>query len=327
MRIVVIDTGYESFQAEREILARIGARLDIFEGGRHDRPGKLAFSQDADGILLRWTQIDDAFLDAVPGVKALVRYGIGYDNIDLAAATRHGVRVANVQGYANHSVSDHALALILACVRGLLPSRDLYRFRKHFGAPPRPDIPELKDMTLGIVGLGRIGGTLCGKAKGLFRQVLACDPYILHQRFEALGAVPCDLDRLLAESDVVSVHCNLTDETRLMFDASAFAKMRAGAFLVNTARGPVVDEEALKDAVESGRIAATGVDTFGDEPPLENRDPLLTNDRVVATGHYAWYSVPASKELQRRAAENMARFLSGEIPEDCLNPPTQVGEN
>lgn len=320
MRVVVIDTGYKTFEVEQEIFARIGATLDVFDGERHDRESKIAFSQGADGILLRWTEIDDAFLDAVPGVKALVRYGIGYDNIDLAAASRHNVRVANVQGYANHSVSDHALALLLASVRGFIPSPKLERFRGTYGAPPRNDIPELKDLTLGIVGLGRIGGTLCGKAQGLFRRVLACDPYIPRERFECLNAQPCDLDTLLAESDAVSIHCNLTDETRLMFDARALAKMRPGAFLVNTARGPVVDEDALREAIDRGHLCAAGLDTFWDEPPLENRDALLQNERVIATGHYAWYSIPASQELQRRAAENMVRFLCGGIPEDCLNP-------
>jgi len=318
MRVVVIDAGYESYDYERAALARLGATFEMFEGGRHDRAGKAAFARGAAGIFVRWTEVDGDFLDAVAGVRAIVRYGVGYDNVDLAAASARHVRVSNVQGYANHSVSDHALALLLACVRGLRIGTA--QVRTHYLAPPRPHLPELKDMTLGIVGLGRIGGTLCAKGRHLFKRVLACDPYIPAERFTSLGAEACDLARLLAESDAISVHCNLTEETRLMFGQDAFARMRPSAIFVNTARGPIVDEDALLDALNAERIYAAGLDVFWDEPPLANRDALLAHPHVAATGHYAWFSTAASVELQRRAADNMVMMLRGELPEDCLNP-------
>ncbi|MCX5758801.1 MAG: C-terminal binding protein, partial [Candidatus Hydrogenedentes bacterium] len=300
-------------------LDAIGATLDVFGGDRHNRAGKNAFCAGADGMFVRWTEIDGAFLDAAHSVRAIVRYGVGYDNIDIDAASARGVPVCNVQGYANHSVSDHALALMLACVRGLRIGIAPAFLRAQYASPPRPRLPELRNMTLGIIGLGRIGGTLCAKARGLFQRVLACDPYIPYERFERLGAIQCDFDALLRESDIVSVHCNLTDETRRLIGRDALARMKPSAIVINTSRGPVVDEDALLDALQDERLYAAGLDCFWDEPPLANRDALLAHPHLVATGHYAWFSTEASRELQRRAAENMVAMLRGEIPEDCLN--------
>jgi D-3-phosphoglycerate dehydrogenase / 2-oxoglutarate reductase len=316
-RVAVIDTGYDSYDQEREILAADGYVLDIFKGGRHDTAGKAAFARGAAGMLLRWTPVDGAFLDTAATLRAIVRYGVGYDNVDVPAATARGIAVCNVQGYANHSVSDHTLALILGCVRGLRAGAQDVRPR--YGAPPDTYMPELREMTLGIVGLGRIGGTLCAKAQGLFRRIVACDPYVPPERFRSLGAEPCTLDALLAASDIVSLHCNLTEETHRLIGTAALNRMRPHAILVNTARGPVVDEEALAEALASGRIHAAGIDVFEDEPPKSDRDALLAHPRVLATGHYAWYSQAASRELQRRAALNMTALLRGEFPEDCLN--------
>ena len=180
-------------------------------------------------------------------------------------------------------------------------------------------MPEVKDLTLGIVGLGRIGGTLSRKACHLFSRVLACDPYIPNARFAAMGATESDLNRLLAESDVVSLHCNLSQETRRIINGAALARMRPRAVLINTSRGPTVDEDELLAALAEERLGAAGLDVFLDEPPQENRDALLAHPRVVATGHYAWYSNAAMKELQARAARNMAAMLRREIPDDCLN--------
>jgi len=316
-RICVLDTGYESYDMEREILAREGYHLEVYEGDRLELAPKLAFAKGAEGILVRWSEFSDEAFDALPGLRCLVRYGVGHDNINLRSASERGIKVCNVQGYANHSVSDHTLALILSCVRSL--PEGMRGLRPHYAQPPRSHMPELRELTLGIVGLGRIGGTLCAKVRMLFREVLACDPYIPPERFRELGARPCVLDELLAESDVVSLHCNLTHETRGLIGVAALNRMRPNAILINTARGPVVDEAALADALIGGRIYAAGLDVFEDEPPKANRDVLVAHPYVVATGHYAWYSTAASRELQRRAALNMAAMLRGETPEDCLN--------
>ncbi len=317
-RVVILDRGYTSYDCEREILAEAGCTVDIFEGERHDRDGRIAFSQGAAGLLVRWTEIDGPFLDAVPGVEAVVRYGVGYDNIDLAAATARGVRVANVQGYARHSVSDHALALILACARALPLGEAL--FSETYGHAPRPDLVELRLATLGIVGLGQIGSALARKAQPLFRRIVASDPYIPDAQFEAMGAEKTALPALLESSDVVTLHCNLTDETTHLIDRAAFAHMKRRPILINTARGAVVDEAALLEALEQDRIHSAGIDVYSTEPPPVRLRPLLNHPRVISTGHYAFYSESAMIELQRRAARNLSDLLSGAVPEDCLNP-------
>jgi len=316
-RVVVIDTGYDSYDLEVALLSEVGASLSVFEGGRHDWEAKAAFCRGADGVFVRWTEIDGAFLDKAGDIKALVRYGVGYDNVDIGEATRRGVRVCNVQGYATHSVSDHALALILACLRGLGVGQA--QLRSHYGAPPFDTMPELKDLTLGILGLGRIGGALCAKAQPLFKRIMACDPYVASERFETCHAARCDFDTLLRESDVLSIHCNLTDETRGYLGETAFGRMKPGAIFVNTARGAIVDEDALLAALNRDHLYGAGVDVWCEEPPLDADDALLSHPRLVGTGHYAWFSSPASRELQRRAAANMVAMLQGGVPEDCLN--------
>lgn len=318
MKIVVIDGNYPSYRHETEILRRAGYSVEVFRGARHDRDAKIAFAKGALGILVRWTKLDEYFFSEVPTVRAVVRYGVGYDNIDLKAATRRGVRVSNVQGYANHSVSEHALALMFACLRDLPHAAQAFKSR--FTNPPRAQIFEFHGKNLGIIGLGRIGGTLCQKAKGIFGRVLAVDPYIPDERFRQLGAEKVDFQVLLAESQVISLHCNLTGETTRLIDESAFAMMKQRPILINTARGPVVDADALLKALKTNRIHCAGLDVFWEEPPGENRAELLAHPHVLATGHYAWYSDAAFAELKKRAAQNMVALLQGKIPEDCLNP-------
>ncbi len=316
-KIAILDTGYESYEYEKRIFEETGYELQIFSGERNDREGKMALAKDAVGLMVRWTNIDEEFLKASPRLKAIVRYGVGYDNVDLEAATRHNVKVANVRGYANHSVSDHALALIFSCARALPQGEQLVT--KQFAKPPVKQIPELHDKTLGIIGLGRIGGTLCKKAQSLFERVLATDPYITRDRFSSLGASQTNLDDLLSKSDVISIHCNLTGETRGLIDKSKLQLMRDNTILINTARGPVVNEKHLLEALQSGKLHSVGLDVYADEPPSTRQKDLIFHPQVIATGHYAWYSTKSISELQKRATQNLLSLLQGEIPEDCLN--------
>ncbi len=317
-KIAILDTGYDSFEYEERLLTNAGYQLEIFPGKRHDRQGKIEFSKDKSGLLIRWTTIDDEFLSSTPNLKAIVRYGIGYDNIDLRAASVHNVLVSNVQGYAKNSVSDHAIGMMYASARALpLGQKTL---RENYSAPPIPEVFEFHDRTLGIIGLGCIGGVLCQKVKPLFAKVLAADPYIDDKRFDLLGAKKVSLEILLAESDVISIHCNLTEETTGLIDKEKIKLMRRKPILINTARGPVINEDDLYECLQEGYLHSVGLDVFCDEPPLSNRDALLTHPRVIATGHYAWYSTQASVELQKRAADNLLLMLQGGIPDDCLNP-------
>jgi D-3-phosphoglycerate dehydrogenase len=295
-----------------------GYQFEIFPGGWHDRIGKMQFARDAIGIFVRWTEVNDEFFKAIPEVKAIVRYGVGYDSINLESANQNDVKVSNVQSYANHAVSDHAIAMMYACARAL-PLGQL-SLKKNFGTPPIREIIEFHNQVLGIIGLGRIGGTLCNKVKSLFGSVLASDPYISPKRFNSLGTAKADLNDLLAECDVISIHCNLTEETKDLINLETIELMSKKPILINTARGPIINEDDLFLALEDNKLHSAGLDVFHDEPPLANRDQLLSHPRVISTGHYAWYSITSAVELQKRAGDNLLSMLKGRIPEDCLNP-------
>jgi D-3-phosphoglycerate dehydrogenase len=210
------------------------------------------------------------------------------------------------------------MAMMYACARAL--SRGQQSLNAHFGEPPIPQILEFHNKVLGIIGLGRIGGTLCRKVRPLFDKVLATDPYIPDERFTALGAINTNLKDLLAQSDVISIHCNLTEETTGLINAETIGMMCKKPILINTSRGPVIHEDDLLEGIQLEKIHSVGLDVFCDEPPLANRDELLSHPKVIATGHYAWYSVTSAIELQKRAADNLLSMLKGQIPEDCLNP-------
>jgi D-3-phosphoglycerate dehydrogenase len=316
--VAIIDTGYKTYDYEKDLFGNMGYELQIFQGERTDVPAKRELAKKAEGILVRDTPLGGETFAGAPGLKFIVRYGTGYDNIDVEAATAHGIKVANVGGYGNHSVSDHALALMFACIRGLpIGEKNLMT---SFGKPPFQEIFELHDKTLGIIGLGRIGGTLCEKARHLFGKVLAADPYIPDEKFGRHGAEKSELEALLQNSHVISLHCNLTEETRHLLNRKAFSLMAQCPVVVNTSRGPVIDAEALLEAAKEKRIHSAGIDVYENEPADQRQEGLVSHPRIITTGHYAWYSDRSMVVMQRRAADNLAAMLKGEVIEDCLNP-------
>ncbi len=318
LKIKVLDTGYDSFADEQQLFESNGYSFELFPGEKGDVAGKIAFASDADGLLIRWTEIDEHFLSAMTNLKAIVRYGVGYENIDLEAVKNTHVKVANVQGYGNHAVSDHALALMYACNRMLLQGQK--EIRTIFGAAPDKRMLEFHECTLGIIGLGRIGGTLCQKAVHLFKNVVASDPYIPGYRFTVLGAESVSLEQLIEQSDVISIHCNLTEETERLLNDKTFALAKKCPIIINTARGPVIDQDSLLKALKDNHISHVGIDVFHTELANELPEDLLDHPSIITTGHYAWYSSRSHQELQKRAADNLLAMLQGEIIEDCLNP-------
>lgn len=317
-KVVLLDPGIATCTYEEKLFTDHGYCFEVFEGYKGDYEAKLQLAADAKGILIRFTEIDEHFLEHTPNLKAIARYGVGYDNIDVEACTRSGVRCSNVRGYGNHSVSDHALALLLACMRMLKPGYE--QIYSNFGAAPSDHIPEIHEMTLGIIGLGRIGGTLAQKTYPLFNKVIAYDPYVSEQKLRDTNTAKVSFEELLQTADAISIHCNLTEETHHLLDHDAFEKMKNKPILVNTARGEIVDEGALINALEEEIIHSAGLDVFKTELPEQLTEELVDHPRVIATGHYAWFSDRAQQELQKRTADNLLAMLRGEIPEDCLNP-------
>jgi len=317
MKVVILDSGYKSYAFEKELFERNGFELKIHPTYEGEKAEKMEFAKEADGILVRHTRIDGEFLSKMRNLKAVVRYGVGYDNVDVAACTLAGVKVANVQGYANHSVSDHALALIFSCSRAMWSTKE--QIAKKFAAPPVEDIFELHDKTLGIIGLGRIGSELAKKVGPLLKEIVAADPYKSQKYCNRFSARKVDLTELLQTSDIISLHCNLTEETRHILNEAAFSVMKKRPVIINTSRGETIDEKALLKALNNETIHSAGLDVFENEPPANAQNELINHPRTLCTGHYAWYSDYAAVELQKRAAMNLFHFLTGKEVEDSLN--------
>jgi D-3-phosphoglycerate dehydrogenase len=317
MNVVILDSGYKSYTFEKELFEGKGYGLKIHPGYVGEKAEKIDFAKDAHGILVRHTRIDEEFLSKMNNLKAVVRCGVGYDNIDIEACTKYGVKVANVQGYANHAVSDHALALIFSCSRALWNTKQ--QIIEKFAAPPVPDIFELHDKTLGIIGLGRIGSELAKKSTSLFKEIIACDPYKSQKYCNRFSVRKVDFKELLETSDVISLHCNLTNETRHILNDLAFAEMKKRPVIINTSRGETIDETSLLQALKVDIIHSAGIDVYENEPTTETQKPLIEHPRTICTGHYAWYSDYSAIELQKRAAQNLYYLLTGKKVEDCLN--------
>ncbi len=317
MKVVILDSGYNSYQFEKELFEENGFELKIHPTYKGEKYEKMEFAKDADGLLVRHTQIDEEFLSQMKNLKAVVRYGVGYDNIDIDACSRFGVKVANVQNYANHAVSDHALALMFSCSRALWNTKQ--QITEKFAAPPVEDIFELHDKTLGIIGLGRIGSVLAKKAASLFKEIIAADPYKTQKYCNRFSVRKVDLAELLQTSDIISLHCNLTKETRRILNEKTFSEMVKKPVIINTSRGETIDEKALLEALNSKIIHSAGLDVYENEPVTESQQELINHPRTLCTGHYAWYSGYAVVELQKRAAQNLLNLLTGKEVEDSLN--------
>jgi D-3-phosphoglycerate dehydrogenase len=316
-KVVVTDPGYKSYDGEKRILAAVGAELAgpvVWK----DPCELLAGCQGAHGLLVRQAPIDRSLIDNLPELKVIARYGIGVDNVDLAAATACGVVVANVLGYCVEEVSDQALALVLACARKLVDHDKRVRAGE-WDIGPKDPVFRLAGKTFGLVGYGSIPRRLHEKIAGWRFKVLVHDPYLKPEAAKAAGVTLVDLETLLKESDYVSVHAPSNQETFHMINAGRLALMKPTAVLVNTARGPVIDEAALAEALRKGRPASAGLDVYEKEP-LPPGSPLRKLSNVVLTDHAGWYSEESIQELQDETAKAAAAVLAGERPKSCVNP-------
>lgn len=316
--VAVVSLGYESYAIERDILKAIDAELVLAPQDCITEAEVIAAGREADALLVREAPVSARVIDALVRCRAIVRYGVGVDNIDLEHARKKRIYVANIPGYGTEEVSDHAAALLLACVRDLR-TRDtnlrLGRFETDISGP----IYRTTGKNLGLVGYGLIGRALHRKWQGFLPQrVLVFDPYAPSEVIRERGAEAVDLDELFVESDYISLHAPLTDQTRHLINAKSLAKMKPTAIVVNTARGELIDEEALASALAEGRIAAAGLDVF-DREPLANNHPFIGLPNVVLSGHVGWYSKDAVRELQTRGAQEVVRVLSGSAPQCWVN--------
>jgi len=251
--------------------------------------------------------------------RIIVRYGIGVDTIDVAAATERGIQVANVPDYCLDEVSDHALALLLMLSRQMIPAIALAR-EDTWPVAKMPPLQRLRGQTCGLVGCGRIGSLLAGKVKQLGMSAIIHDPYLSDERAREMGAERVSFDALLARADFISLHAPLTNETHHLFGAAAFAKMKKNASIINTARGGLIDEAALLAALDAGQIFGAGLDVVESETEVTPvRTALVRHPKMIVTAHTAWLSQQARATLQLRAVEQVLACLKGETPYGLIN--------
>jgi D-3-phosphoglycerate dehydrogenase len=309
--IAVTDSPFPSLDPAKAALARIDPELRLANSASAD--DILAVARDADAILVTYAKLPGDLLRQLRRCKAIGRFGLGVDNIDIAAAAELGITVTYVPDYCMQEVSDHAMALLLALARKVPQSNALVQ-------TGRWDMPAVVPIhRLAGRVLGNISRALAPKAKAFGLRVVAYDPYVPQHALAAAGVESMSFDRLLEISDFVSIHAPLLPATRGLFNAEVFRKMKQGACLINTARGPLVDEDALLAALDSGRLAGAALDVVAVEP-LPKGSRLIGRDNVVLTPHTGFYSVEALNELQTKCAADVARVLSDEKPVYPVKP-------
>jgi D-3-phosphoglycerate dehydrogenase len=314
--VVVTDHVFADLEREREILGSAGHEL-VFDANVRTPEEVIGVAADADAVLNCYAPIPAEVIGSLGRCRIIARYGIGLDTIDIPAASERGILVTNVPDYCIDEVSDHALALILAVARGVVRLDRSVRQGEWNAMIARP-LHRIRGRTLGLVGFGKIAQRLGEKAAAIGYELVATDPYVPADVMEAAGVRSSDLDGLLASSDVVSVHAPLTAETRHLIGAPELARMRPGAVLVNTSRGPLVDGRAVFEALESGHLGGAALDVHEPEP-LDPDDPLRGREDVILTPHVSFYSEEAMAEQQRKAAEQVVAALAGETPFYAVN--------
>jgi D-3-phosphoglycerate dehydrogenase len=309
-KVVVSDQVFPSVDVERDLLAGIDAELIVASG---DVDAVLGVAADADGILNTYLPWSAESIGRLEKCRIIARYGIGFDNVDLKAAADAGIVVTNVPDYSVEEVATHALALILASLRKVVTADGSVRTGTWSIDNFRP-IRRLSTLTVGLLGFGRIARRIAAPLEALGARIVAHDPYL--QPGPDLPPL-LEMGELLAEADIVSLHLPLNDETRGIIGADALSRMRPGAILVNTSRGPLVDLDALAEALRSGTIAAAGLDVFDVEPLDASRVDGVPN--LIVTPHMAYYSEEALAESQRKAATQVIKVLTGEKPDYQVN--------
>jgi D-3-phosphoglycerate dehydrogenase len=303
MKALVTDFDFPDIALERGLFAEAG--IELADAQCRTEEQLIDAAKDCDALLLQYAPVTARVLSALPRLGIVSRYGAGFDTVDTTACARHGVWVANSPDYGVGEVATHALAMALALLRHLaIYDRDVKAGRWSYLSPGM--VRRASDMTVGILGLGRIGKRFAHLARNCFARVIACDPYIIDGDFPSyVGRV--DLEALFEQSDIVSLHVPLNDETRAMVGDRLIACMRRGSMLVNTARGAVVDVDAVVRALDSGQLDGAALDVLPTEP-LTTSHPLARHARALLTPHAAFYSTAAEVELRRKAAMNIVQW-------------------
>ena len=313
--VAVSDSVFPNLDQARAVLSKVGAELRLAAEATPE--AILGVARDADALLTTYAKITGDMIRQMKRCRIISRFGIGVDNVDIAAATEGKIVVTKVPDYCLDEVSDHAMALLLAAARKItLANKQVHAGR--WEMPAVVPIHRLRGSVLGLVGFGRIPQLVAPKAKAFGMRVVASDPFIPKAVFDSVGVEGIEFAELVKISDFISIHSPLLPETKGMFNADLFRRMKPTAYLINTARGPIVDEKALADALDAKQLAGAALDVMPTEPPVNS--PLFGRDNVIITPHTSFYSEESLVDLQTKAAEEVARVLTGQAPRNPVNP-------
>ena len=283
--------------------------------------------KDADILLTNMATLNAEVLDGLENVKVLLRHGIGYDKVDVEAATRNGIIFANEATASSDDVAEHAIMLILETFRKKkLQDKVLKRwiYTREWSSEEIYPMHRMKGKTLGIIGCGNIGSLVLKKMSGFGMKILVCDPYLGEERYKELGIEHVPFDDVIKESDIITIHVPVTDETRGMFHLEKFRLMKKTAVIINTARGPVLSTDDLITALKTGIISGAGIDVYETEPPHPDSE-IITMDNVILSPHIAWYSEEGGWDIRYMIMDDVKSFLDGKPPRFVVNP--EVLEN
>jgi D-3-phosphoglycerate dehydrogenase len=313
--IAVSDSVFPNLDPAREALARVGAELLL--AAEPTPEAIMHVAANADAVLVTYAKVTAVMIGQMTRCRIIARFGIGVDNVDIQAATKAGIVVTRVPDYCIDEVSDHTMALLLALARKI-PFANSRAHAGHWEMPAVVPIYRLRGSVLGLVGFGRIPQLVAPKAKAFGLRVISYDPFVSEGTMSRAGVEKVGFSELVSVSDHISIHAPLVPETNHLFNADVFCKMKPTAYLINTARGPIVDERALAQALDRGQLAGAALDVLSQEPP--SASPLFGRENVILTPHMSFYSAESLIDLQRKAAEEVARVLNGEAPLNPLNP-------
>ena len=316
-KVLITDYVWPSTDPERAVLEAGGASVVVAPNGEEGTLVGLA--RDADAIMTCFAQVTENVVRAAEQCIVIGRFGVGVDNIAVSTATELGIAVTYVPDYCVDEVSDHVMALLHTWNRKIALFDRSVRERGWGSQPLTMRMMRLRGKTLGIVGFGRIGQAVAAKARAFGLHVLATDPIVPGELVEAEGGRMVDLPTLLAESDFISLHTPLNEATRNLIGREELSMMKEDAFLINAARGPLIDEIALHDALKSGTIAGAGLDVMVDNSPPQDH-PLLSLENIIITPHVAFFSQESTLELEERAAAEVVSVMQGRMPDNLVNP-------
>jgi D-3-phosphoglycerate dehydrogenase / 2-oxoglutarate reductase len=313
--VAVTDSVFPNLEPAREILAKIGAELRL---AKEPKPEAiLEVTRDADAVLTTYAKVTADMIPHMTRCRVIARFGIGVDNVDIPSATKAGIVVTRVPDYCLDEVSDHTMALLLAMVRKI-PSSNTRTQSGRWEMRAVVPIHRLRGTVLGLVAFGQIPQLVAPKAQAFGIRVVTYDPFVTREVIERAKVEQVEFDELLKISDYISIHTPLLPATHHLFARDVFRRMKPTAYLINTARGPIVDETALAAALDQGHLAGAALDVMEQEPP--SGSPLFGRDNVIITPHTSFYSEESLVDLQSKAAEEVVRVLRGQAPRNPVNP-------